>query len=161
MNEHLLDIRNLKTWYRTYRATPGCRRHQSQHRPGKKIGIVGESGCGKTTTMKSVLRVLDERKAYLPEGEILFRNQNILAMKEPELQQIRRRSISMISQEPRRLESRFTVGSRCSMSSHIRNRAARVRKKRITDMAIKAVRDVFIPDPSGYCSVTRTSSAEE
>jgi len=67
MNEHLLDIRNLKTWYRTYQGyaqvVDGINLSIDA---GKKIGIVGESGCGKTTTMKSVLRVLDEKKPIFP-----------------------------------------------------------------------------------------------
>jgi peptide/nickel transport system ATP-binding protein len=150
MNEHLLDIRNLKTWYRTYQGyaqvVDGVNLSIDA---GKKIGIVGESGCGKTTTMKSVLKVLDERKAYLPEGEILFRNQNILAMKESELQQIRRRSISMISQEPSAaLNPVFTVGQQMfDVIAYSEQGGSGPHKKEITDMAIKAIRDVFIPDP--------------
>jgi len=77
INKAILNIRNLKIWYKTYRGyakvVDGVNFYVNK---GVKVGLVGGSGCGKTTTMKSILRILDD-KAYIPEGEIFFNNQDI------------------------------------------------------------------------------------
>jgi peptide/nickel transport system ATP-binding protein len=112
MGRDLLDIRALEVWYRTYqgfaKVVDGVNLHVDK---GEKVGLVGESGCGKTTTMKSVLRVLDEKKSHVPAGEIIFKERDVRKMGYAELQQFRRRSVSMISQEPSAaLNPVFTVG---------------------------------------------------
>ena len=62
MDEKLLDIQDLSVWYKTYRGFAEVVDHISLYvGKGEKIGLVGESGCGKTTTMKMVMRTLDER----------------------------------------------------------------------------------------------------
>lgn len=62
MNERTLDIKNLSVWYKTYRGYAEVVDHVSLYvNKGEKIGLVGESGCGKTTSMKMVMRTLDER----------------------------------------------------------------------------------------------------
>ncbi|MGI6702911.1 MAG: ATP-binding cassette domain-containing protein [Clostridia bacterium] len=73
LNKAVLRIKNLKVWYRTYRGNAevvdGVNINVGQ---GEKIGLVGESGCGKTTTMKTVLRTINPSQVKIPEGEILF-----------------------------------------------------------------------------------------
>lgn len=66
---------------------------------GKTVALVGESGCGKSVTAKSILRLMDERTSKV-EGEILFEGKNILNLKSEELRKIRGQEISMIFQEP-------------------------------------------------------------
>lgn len=150
MNEHLLDIRNLKVWYRTYQGyaqvVDGVNLTIDA---GGKIGIVGESGCGKTTTMKSILRVLDARKTHIPEGEILLKNRDILKMNDTELQHIRRQSISMISQEPTAaLNPVFTIGQQLfDIIAYSKHGGSSQNKKEMMDIAVRAIKDVFIPDP--------------
>ena len=62
MDEKLLDIQDLSVWYKTYRGFAEVVDHINLYvGKGEKIGLVGESGCGKTTTMKMVMRTLDER----------------------------------------------------------------------------------------------------
>ncbi|HEX8950099.1 MAG TPA: ATP-binding cassette domain-containing protein, partial [Dissulfurispiraceae bacterium] len=67
-------------------------------RPAEVFGLVGESGCGKSLTALSVLRILPGN-AYA-EGEVLFNGKNLLALGEGEMRQVRGKDISMIFQEP-------------------------------------------------------------
>jgi len=150
MDNVILDIKDLKVWYHTYRGyakvVDGINFHVDK---GEKVGLVGESGCGKTTTMKALLRVLDAAKVHVPDGEILFKGSNVLKMKYNELQQIRRKSISMISQEPTAaLNPVFTVGEQIMdiirYSEYFKGRPD---KKAMMDLMIRAIKDVMISDP--------------
>jgi peptide/nickel transport system ATP-binding protein len=78
---------------------------------GEKVGLVGETGCGKTTMMKAILRVLPSPPAHIPKGEIDFKGQDILKMRGDSLQHVRGRGISMIFQDPTAaLNPVFSVG---------------------------------------------------
>ena len=66
---------------------------------GKMHAIVGESGCGKTMTVMSILRLLP-KNAKITNGEILFEEQNLLALKEKDLRKIRGKKIALIPQDP-------------------------------------------------------------
>ena len=91
MNEQrVLDIRNLRVWYKTYKGYSKVLDGVSLYvKKGEKIGLVGESGCGKTTTMKMVLRLLNDSVASVREGsEILFEGTDILKMDKKELQTV-------------------------------------------------------------------------
>ncbi|WP_417514859.1 ABC transporter ATP-binding protein [Marinobacter sp.] len=68
--------------------------------PGETLALVGESGSGKSVTALSILRLLDERHAAYPSGEIRYRGENLLQAPEKRLRQVRGREISMIFQEP-------------------------------------------------------------
>lgn len=69
MDEKLLDIQDLSVWYKTYRGFAEVVDHINLYvGKGEKIGLVGESGCGKTTTMKMVMRTLDERVSRWERG---------------------------------------------------------------------------------------------
>src|SRR3989304_2528342 len=68
--------------------------------PGEKVGLVGETGAGKTTTMKAVLRILPQPPARIPKGQILFEGQDLLQLPIRDLTKIRGRGISMIFQDP-------------------------------------------------------------
>ena len=78
---------------------------------GEKVGLVGETGCGKTTTMKSVLQVLPIPPARISGGEILYRGKDILKMKPGEIRSLRKGEMSAIFQDPlAALNPVFTVG---------------------------------------------------
>lgn len=78
---------------------------------GEKVGLVGETGCGKTTTMKAVLRILPMPPALIPRGEIFFKGEDLLRMRPHQLTKVRGRGISMIFQDPTAaLNPVFTVG---------------------------------------------------
>ena len=101
MRENILNIEDLSIWYRTYRGYSKVVDHINlQVGKGEKIGLVGESGCGKTTTMKTVMGVLGKDLIHVPDGKIDFAGKNVLEMKQSELLQLRRTGISMISQSP-------------------------------------------------------------
>lgn len=150
MHKVLLNIKNLKVWYHTYRGyakvVDGVNLYVNE---GEKIGLVGESGCGKTTTMKSILKVLDSSRALIPEGEILFRDEDILKMRRNEIQQIRRRNISMISQEPTAaLNPVFKVKEQIfDIIKYSKQEDMNLTRKDMTEMAVKAIKDVMISDP--------------
>lgn len=148
MNNALLDIKNLKVWYNTYqgpaKVVDGINIYVNK---GEKVGLVGESGCGKTTTMKTVLRTIDSSKATIPEGEIYFNNTDILKMKSIELQQVRRKFISMISQEPSAaLNPVFTIGQQILDVIKYSDSFSKLSKTDMWDMAINAVNSVMISD---------------
>lgn len=148
-DEKLLDIQDLRVWYRTYlgdaQVVDGI---NITVRPGEKIGVVGESGCGKTTTMKTVLRLLDPKQVKIPSGKILFRGKDILQMSENELMEIRRKSISMISQEPMAaLNPVFTIGEQISDIIKYSGQFPGAKKSDVDALVEKAIGDVMISDP--------------
>ena len=102
MNDILLDIRNLEVSYDTeegiVRAVNGI---NLQVRRGKTLGIVGETGAGKTTTAKSILRLLPERTGNIRSGSIVFDGEDLLRISLEDMQlRIRGEKISMIFQDP-------------------------------------------------------------
>src|ERR1700761_8698822 len=96
----LLQVENLQTHFGTQdgvvRAVEGLSFHIDA---GETLGIVGESGCGKSVTSMSILRLIQEPPGKI-QGRITFQGQNLLALSEPEMRQIRGHAISMIFQEP-------------------------------------------------------------
>lgn len=148
LNKAVLRIKNLKVWYRTYRGNAevvdGVNINVGQ---GEKIGLVGESGCGKTTTMKTVLRTINPSQVKIPEGEILFQEKNILRMSSKQLMNVRRKHISMISQEPMAaLNPVFTVGQQLEDIIKYSHPSKKISRKEINELALKAIADVMIPD---------------
>lgn len=147
--EIILEIKNLKLWFKVYqgysKVLDGV--NLTVHR-GEKVGIVGEAGCGKTTTVKSILGILPEGQYVIPEGEILYKGKDVLKMSNKELSQVRSSEVSMIYQEPSAaLNPVFTIGQQ--MMEVVKNSAQGKGKKRAEqkEMVLAAIRDVFIPDP--------------
>jgi peptide/nickel transport system ATP-binding protein/oligopeptide transport system ATP-binding protein len=110
--EELLRIENLKTHFHTHegvvRAVNGVTISIGK---GETLGLVGESGCGKSVTALSVLRLIPDPPGKIVDGRILFEGQNLLELGEKEIRDIRGRKISMIFQEPMTsLDPVFTIG---------------------------------------------------
>lgn len=108
----LLDVKNLKTYFHTrdgvVKSVDGV---DFKVEKGKILGIVGESGCGKSVTSLSILQLIDSPPGKIEEGEIIFNGNNILDYTEEEMRKIRGNEISMIFQEPMTsLNPVFTVG---------------------------------------------------
>ena len=101
MSSPELDIQNLKVSFATPKgkltAVNGISFHLNQ---GETLALVGESGCGKTVSALSILRLLPEPPAEISSGKILFSGQNLLSLNAKALQDLRGRSISMIFQDP-------------------------------------------------------------
>ncbi|MDQ0338130.1 oligopeptide/dipeptide ABC transporter ATP-binding protein [Caldalkalibacillus uzonensis] len=97
MSDKLLEIRKLRTCYKVHEgevwAVDGVDISLS---PGENLGLVGESGCGKTTIIKSILRLLP--KQAHSEGEVLFKGKNLLELSMSEMRKVRWNDISIISQ---------------------------------------------------------------
>ncbi len=146
----LLEIRDLSVNFAVYggelRVLDGVNFRMFA---GERVGLVGETGCGKTTTMKAVLRVLPMPPARIPRGEILFKGRDILKMKDAELQTVRGKGISMIFQDPTAaLNPVFTVGEQ--MEDVIRSNARDSRsisREKSLEVAVKALKDVALADP--------------
>ena len=97
----LLEIKDLHTVFDTDRGTVSAVDGVSiAIEQGETLGIVGESGCGKSVTALSVLRLIQKPTGRIASGEILFRGENILSLPESDMRKIRGNKISMIFQEP-------------------------------------------------------------
>jgi len=117
--------------------------------PGERIGIVGEMGCGKTTTMKSIMRILPSPPTIIPKGKILFKGKDILKMKKREINEIRRESISMIFEDPTAaLNPVFTIGTQIKDAIRFSKQFnEKKNKKTLITNAIQALKEVSLPDP--------------
>ena len=101
MAEPVLSVRGLKTWYESRKMTVAAVDGVDfELRRGEVLGIVGESGCGKSTVARSLVRLLDGSAAKIVDGEIFFEGQDVLKMNREELRRLRGKKISMIFQDP-------------------------------------------------------------
>ena len=100
-SEPLLDIADLRTWFFTrdgvVRAVDGVSFHVI---PGETLAIVGESGCGKSVTALSILRLIPSPPGRIVSGAIRFAGRDLLGLSEAEMREVRGNEISMIFQEP-------------------------------------------------------------
>ena len=113
MSEKLLEIKNLHVMYKTDEddvyALNGINLELDK---GETLGLVGETGAGKTTIALSILKLLPERTGFITKGEILFEGQDVVNMKEEKMRMLRGNDISMIFADPMSaLNPLHTVGS--------------------------------------------------
>ncbi len=144
--QELLDVRNLRTSFQTMRgritAVDGV---SFSIRKGEIVGVVGESGCGKSVTSQSILRLYDEKKLASYEGEILFEGENLLQKSEKEMQNIRGNSIAMIFQDAlSSLNPLYTVGNQIAEALR---RHQKLDKKEAVRTAEEMLRLTGIPAP--------------
>lgn len=99
--EKLLDVRNLKTYFRSGSGALRAVDDVSFYvKKGETLGIVGESGCGKSVTSMSILRLIETPPGRYEGGEILFQGKDLLKITNAEMRKVRGNHISMIFQEP-------------------------------------------------------------
>ena len=97
----LLDIKNLSTYFNTSAGTIKAVNDVSfELREGETLGLVGESGCGKSVTALSIMRLVPSPPGRIVSGDVIFQGQNLLKISEEEMQNVRGRDIGMIFQEP-------------------------------------------------------------
>lgn len=118
--------------------------------PGKTLALVGESGCGKSMTALSLMRILPSRIALPPEGSVIYQNQNLLTLPEPEMRKIRGSRIAMIFQDPASaLNPVFSIGDQLTEVAFLHldldDDAAEA-------LAIQALADVGIVNPADRMS---------
>ena len=147
MAETLLDIRDLHVGYKVYggmlEVLNGVNFTVDL---GEKVGLVGETGCGKTTTVKALLRILPN-VARIPKGEIVIRGKNVLEMNSREMADLRGRGMSMIFQDPTSaLNPVFTIGQQLYDVIRFSAGASGVKVKDKREVALQALREARLPD---------------
>jgi peptide/nickel transport system ATP-binding protein/oligopeptide transport system ATP-binding protein len=145
-NNFLLTIRNLHTYFFTdegvAKAVDGV---DLELKEGGTLGVVGESGCGKSVTALSVMRLIPDPPGKITQGEILFGGTNLLDLSEAAMRKIRGRSISMIFQEPMTsLNPVFQIGDQISEVLRLHEGMSR---KAAWDRSVEMLKLVGIPSP--------------
>lgn len=145
----LLEVRDLRVHFKVFgghlKVLDGI--NMVVH-AGEKVGLVGESGCGKTTTMKAILRILPEPPAKVVGGQVLFRGKDVLRMRPDELRQLRGRGISMIFQDPTAaLNPVFTVGQQLGDVIRYSHSDGRVDARQVQSKTLRALKEVALADP--------------
>ncbi len=146
MSEPLLEIRGLKTHFATdngmVRAVDGVDITIGR---GETVGVVGESGCGKTVTAMSVLRLIAMPPGRIVEGQILWEGRDLIPLENDELDDIRAKDIAMVFQEPMTsLNPVYTVGEQIAESLR---RHEKLGRRDAIDRTVEMLRLVQIPNP--------------
>jgi len=143
--EKLLDVKNLETSFKTSAGEVHAVRGVSFYlEKGEALGIVGESGCGKSVTMMSIMRLLADN-GRLAGGEIIFNGKDISNVKESEMETIRGNDIGMIFQDPMTsLNPVYTIGDQL-MEPLLKHR--KISRAEAKKEAIKMLQLVGIPSP--------------
>ena len=146
LGNRLLDVIDLKAYFITPRsvvkAVDGVSFHVDEN---ETLGIVGESGCGKTVTCLAILKLLPRPAGNIVGGSILFDGMDIVKMTDKQMQTIRGGKISMILQDPMAsLNPIFNIGNQVAEAIITHNT---VRKMNLTTMVIDILKRVKIPSP--------------
>jgi peptide/nickel transport system ATP-binding protein len=146
MVERLLDIQGLKTHFRTddgmVRAVDGVDLSIDR---GETLGVVGESGCGKTVTAMTVLKLIQMPPGRIVAGRILWQGRDLVPLNADDMRQIRAKEIAIIFQEPMTsLNPVYTVGEQIAETIRLHEGLSR---RDAMDRAVEMLRLVHIPTP--------------
>ncbi|MBM7022559.1 ABC transporter ATP-binding protein [Treponema sp. Marseille-Q4523] len=146
IEETLLKVDNLSTWFYTDDGIVKAVNDVSfSLNKGHTLGIVGESGCGKSITSLSVMRLVDSPPGKIVGGKIIFKGEDLLAKSEEEMRRVRGKRIAMIFQEPMTsLNPVYTVGRQIEEALLIHETMTKKEAKR---RALEMLRLVRIPLP--------------
>lgn len=148
-SENVLTVNNLHTYFYnrwgTVKAVDGV---SFTVKAGETLGIVGESGCGKTMTASSLLRLHPQPASRIIEGEIMLDGDDIMQYPESQMRDVRGRKISMILQDPQTsLNPVYTIGNQ--LVEALTHRTDETAKERgLRKLAEEALRDVKVAAPS-------------
>jgi peptide/nickel transport system ATP-binding protein len=147
-DRRLLDIRDLSVGFSVYggelKVLNGV---NFEVREGEKVGLVGETGCGKTTTAKSIAHILPAPPAKTTGGQVLFDDQDVLEMDKKEVGRLHAKGISMIFQDPTAaLNPVFTVGEQLRDAIRYSNVKDGMSRREIQERAVQSLRNVALPD---------------
>ena len=147
MNDTLLAVEDLKVQFKTSEGTATVVDGVSfSVNKGETLGIVGESGCGKSVTSLSIMRLLPVPPGNIAGGKIIFQGKNLLDLSEREMCGIRGRDISMIFQEPMTsLNPVYTIGQQIAEAIRAHKK---VGAREAHNQAVKLLEMVGIPEPA-------------
>jgi oligopeptide/dipeptide ABC transporter ATP-binding protein len=142
----IIEIKNLRTYFKT---DDGIARAVDDVSfsvyPGETLGIVGESGCGKSVTSLSMMKLIPQPPGYFAGGEILYRGRNVLDIPERDMREIRGNKIAMIFQEPMTaLNPVFTIGNQIEEAIIVHQG---LNAKDAREKTIEMLKLVSIPSP--------------
>jgi oligopeptide/dipeptide ABC transporter ATP-binding protein len=146
MNQHLLDVLKLRTYFHLEtglaKAVDDVSFWIDQ---GEMVGLVGESGCGKSVTSLSMMRLIPSPPGKIEGGAILFKGKNLLDLSESEMRKVRGNEIAMIFQEPMTsLNPVFTIGFQIMEAIQLHQGVGR---KEARNRTVEILKRVGIPDP--------------
>ena len=142
----ILEVKDLRTHFFTrtsvVKAVDGI---SFDLRQGETLGIVGESGCGKSMTALSILRLVPQPAGRIVSGEVLFHGEDLVRMSEDEMRQVRGRRISMILQDPQTsLNPVFSIGNQLIESlTQSKNEG----RRGLFERAVESLRNVNVAAP--------------
>lgn len=139
-----MEVKGLKTSFFTDEGeVPAVNRVDFQIYPGEILGVVGESGCGKSVTSLSIMGLVPSPPGKITEGEILFKGENLVKASEKRMRQIRGNEIAMIFQEPMTsLNPVFTIGNQLIEAIRIHQKLS---KKAAKKRAVEYLKLVGLP----------------
>jgi nickel transport system ATP-binding protein len=141
----VLQVRDLRVQIKTKNGvTTLVQDINFELKPGEILGLIGESGCGKTVTSMSILQLLNRKETTI-EGSIMLKGQELNGLAEKEMRKIRGKDIAFIMQNPMNAFTPvFTIGHQFieTIRSH-----TRWNKKQATELAIESMKQVNLPDP--------------
>jgi oligopeptide/dipeptide ABC transporter ATP-binding protein len=142
----LLEIQNLSTFFHTEEnIVRSVRNIDLTIYPGETVALVGESGCGKSVTALSAMRLVPMPPGKFENGRILFKGQDLLAISEQEMQKIRGNEIGMVFQEPMTsLNPIFTIGDQITEAICLHQNKT---EEEARNLALEVLRKVAMPSP--------------
>ena len=145
--EVLLEVKDLRTYYHTYsRTVPAADDVNFVIHRGEVVGLVGESGCGKSTVARSIVGLIDKTYTSIESGQILFDGKDLTKATKEELCDIRGNKISMIFQDPFvSLSPVYTVGDQIFEVMKAHN--PKLKKKEAIPAILQLMQKVGIPSP--------------
>ncbi len=145
-NKHLLDIKGLSTYFHMETSIAKAVEDVSFYiDSGETLGLVGESGCGKSVTALSIMRLIPSPPGKIEKGRILFRNRELISLSKAEMRKVRGNDIAMIFQEPMTsLNPVFTIGSQIIEAVILHQE---VGKKEARNRTVEMLKLVGISDP--------------